>query len=196
MATLYESYATSDGYSGAFYGADWHGQTFTPAIAHTITSIKCRIFRDGTPGTVTGHIRATSGGVPTGADVASGTTDGNTLPTATPGELREITLGAGTALSAGVQYALFLSCVGSAGNALRWVDKETSPDYAGGSWIYSSNSGSSFTADATIDLLFEDWGNPAGWANVAKVLGVAAASIAKVDGVAVASIAKVSGVAV
>lgn len=49
-------------------------------------------------------------------------------------------------------------------------------------------------ADACISLYAT--GATAGWANIAKINGIAAGSIAKIDGVAVASIAKVNGVAV
>jgi hypothetical protein len=54
----------------------------------------------------------------------------------------------------------------------------------------------SYSVSATYGISLYGIGATTGWANIAKVNGVAAASIAKVNGVAVASIAKVNGVAV
>ena len=84
MATLYEYLNTGDNDSGSVYGAVWNSQSFTPTIAHIITSIKLLLYRIGSPGTLTVSIRATDGsGHPTGADLVSGTTDGATLTTTT-----------------------------------------------------------------------------------------------------------------
>jgi len=81
---LYEYYNTGDDSSQSVYGSNWYAQTFTSSIAHTITSVKLKLYRTGSPGTVTVSIRATDGsGHPILPDLCSGTTDGNTLPTAT-----------------------------------------------------------------------------------------------------------------
>ena len=81
---LYEYYNTGDDSGQSVYGSNWYAQTFTPSIAHTITSVKLLLYRSGSPGTVTVSIRATDGsGHPIGPDLCSGTTDGSTLPTAT-----------------------------------------------------------------------------------------------------------------
>jgi len=61
------------------------------------------------------------------------------------------------------------------------------PDPAGTGW-----------SDGSAILCFAVWGDLAvgGWANIAKINGVASADIAKINGVVVANIAKVNGVAV
>jgi len=81
---LYEYYNTGDDSSTNVYNITWYAQTFTPSVAHTITSVKLLLYRTGSPGTVTVSIRATDGsGHPIGSDLCSGTTNGDTLPAAT-----------------------------------------------------------------------------------------------------------------
>ena len=158
MATLYENYITGDDGSANTDSTNWDSQTFTPSITHIITSVKLKLWRTTTPGTVTVSIRATSAGLPTGADLASGTTDGDTLPTAAgSAEWREITLGAGTVLIASTKYAI---CVRAAAQYANWRYDQTSPTYAGGNRAFSSTSGVSWTAVAGTDFMFEDWGEP------------------------------------
>ena len=53
-------------------------QTFTPDIAHQISRVELELFDnqgDGITGTITVDVKATSGGLPTGAALASGTID-------------------------------------------------------------------------------------------------------------------------
>lgn len=160
MATLYEYYNTGDIGSADIYGAVWRGQTFTPSTAHKITSVKLLLFRSGSPGTVTVSIRATDvNGHPTGADLCSGTTDGNTLPTASPYEWREITLGAGYDLVASTQYAIVVRATsGDASNILWWRVDSPSPTYAGGCSETSTDSGVTWESYTPWDFMFEDWG--------------------------------------
>ncbi|TDR42088.1 putative repeat protein (TIGR01451 family) [Tahibacter aquaticus] len=57
----------------------WGGQTFTPSVTGLIKRVDVNLFCSGCTGTVpnlTLSIRATSGGLPTGADLASGTIAG------------------------------------------------------------------------------------------------------------------------
>ena len=81
-ASVYEYYNTSDTSVASIWGDIWDAQTFTPSVAHTVTSVKLRLYRIGNgPGNITVGIRATDvDGLPTGSDLCSGTTDGNTLP--------------------------------------------------------------------------------------------------------------------
>jgi hypothetical protein len=57
----------------------WGGQTFTPSVSGPITQVDVNLFCSGCTGTtpnLTLSIRATSGGLPTGADLASATITG------------------------------------------------------------------------------------------------------------------------
>lgn len=160
MSTLYEYYNTGDDASSGVYGATWKAQTFTPSIAHKITSVKLKFYRTGSPGTLTVGIRATDGsGHPTGEDLCSGTIDGNSLTTDTAGAWYEITLGAGYNLAASTKYAIVARAPsGDINNRARWLYDSTSSTYTGGNIESSTNSGSSWTSSTGYDFMFEDWG--------------------------------------
>jgi len=162
---MYEYYNTGDDNHCWLYGTTWVAQTFTPSVAHTITSVKLKLFRVGSPGTITVSIRATSGGQPTGSDLCSGITTGDTLTTSALGEWREITLGSGYGLSAGTTYAIVVRATsGNSSNYVWWRVDSSSPTYGGGMYLLSSNSGSSWISGASYDLMFEEWGNATvGW---------------------------------
>ncbi|MBA7589542.1 hypothetical protein ES708_31627 [subsurface metagenome] len=105
MAELFEYYITGDDFGYGVYGPNWEAQTFTPSVAHKITSVKLKLYRRGSPGTLTVAIKAVDvSHHPTGADLCSGTTNGNTLTEDMAGEWREITLGAGANLNTDTEY--------------------------------------------------------------------------------------------
>lgn len=160
MANLYEYYNTGDGYGFYVYGTTWEAQTFTPSTAHKITSVKLKLYRQGSPGTLTVSIRATDGeGLPTGEDLCSGTTNGNTLPLGSPYTWREITLGDGADLSADTKYAIVARApAGDVTNTVFWRADISSPTYEGGNFASSTDSGDSWTGNTSYDFMFEDWG--------------------------------------
>jgi hypothetical protein len=115
------------------------------------------MYRVGIPGTVTVSIRATSGGLPVGGDLCSGTINGNTLTTDPAGAVYEISLGDGAVLEAGVQYAIVVRAPsGTLGNDV--VIQFSGDTYPRGTYVQSSNSGSSWAINSSYDLYFEDWG--------------------------------------
>ena len=160
MATLYEYYNTGYDWTEAFYDEEWLTQTFTPQATHTITSVKLMIYRSGSPGTITVGIRATDvNGKPTEDDLCSGTTNGNTLTTSSPGEWREITLGDGYQLQASTKYAIVIRITGGSGvNCVTWSEDKSSPTYTGGSVGQSFDYGVSWQLDGAMDFMFEEWG--------------------------------------
>jgi hypothetical protein len=163
-SSIYEYNNTGDNSWTWLYGSYWRAQTFTPSVAHTITSVKLKIFRVGAPGTINVCIRATSSGQPSGSDLCSGTINGDSLTTDTGGAWYEITLGGGYGLSAGTTYAIVVRATsGDGSNYVGWRADST-PTYGGGILLTSSNSGSSWTSVANYDLMFEEWGNAiVGW---------------------------------
>ena len=167
MATLYEKHSTGDDTQATIYGVNWEGQTFTPSIGHTVTSVKIKIWRVLSPGTITVSIRATTSSVPSGADLCSGTTDGDTLPTTDTSEWREITLGAGTSLTASTEYAICVRATsGDSSNYVNWRDDDDA-GYGDGQRAFSSNSGVGWTALSGHDFMFEEWGgSPTGGGTV------------------------------
>jgi hypothetical protein len=154
----YEYYNTGDTNQEYLHNSTWSAQTFTPSIAHKITSVKLRLYRFGNPGTVTVSIRATAGnGHPTGGDLCSGTTDGNTLPTGSPYEWREVTLGSGYNLSASTKYAIVVRASnGDSSNYLAWR-LNISGTYTGGNQECSYDSGVSWWTESVCDHVFEEW---------------------------------------
>jgi hypothetical protein len=162
MSTLYENFNTGD--DDAFNSggiATQLAQTFTPSDSHTITSVKLRLFKNvgENPGTITVKIYATDGSShPTGAALATGTFDGNTLPTTT-GTLSEITLGAGAILSASTEYAIVMYAAGA--QVANWRFN-TSGGYAGGAIYVSVDSGANWLDNFDdSDFMFEEYGDPA-----------------------------------
>jgi len=162
MANRYEYYDTGDSNDTWVYANFWRGQTFTPSVSHKITSVKLLLFRAGSPGTITVGIRATDEyGLPTGNDLCSGTTDGDTLPTIESPEWREITLGAGYNLVADTKYAIVVRAVnGDSSNHAAWRNDDTTPTYEGGSYVSSGQSGApgTWAAITATDFMFEEWG--------------------------------------
>lgn len=161
MATRYQYYNSGDDASASIgydSGKGALAQTFTPALAHRITSVKLKLYRAGSPGTMNVSIRATSGGVPTGGDLCLGTINGNSLTTSTGGAWYEIPL-SGYDLQAGVKYAIVCICPnGDYGNVVYWRMDNSSPTYSGGNYCTSANGGVGWSQVTTRDFMFEDWG--------------------------------------
>ena len=158
--TLYERYTSGeDGGTGA--NADiWEAQTFTIGNTgtdeeHTVTYVNLRVYKEGSPGTVTVSIRATAGGAPTGSDLCS---VGQSVPYGT--NWVTFTFASPTLLSASTKYAIVTRAPdGDGSNYVSWREDRTSPTYTGGSSFESSDSGSSWSAQATKDFLFQEYGN-------------------------------------
>jgi hypothetical protein len=136
-------------------------QTFNSSTSFSIASVKLLLYRTGNPGTVTVGIYATTGNpaYPTGSVLTSGTTNGTTLPTASPYEWREITLTTYT-LQANTTYAIVIQgSGGNSGNAVYWRNDATSPTYANGMYGRSASSGAWGTTymDNMKDNMFEVW---------------------------------------
>lgn len=157
MATKYESYEdTMQAYSSA-YGVHWKGQTFTPQISHTITSIFLYLEKVDTPGDLVVSIRATSGGVPTGGDLTSGTL----VEAAIPASFGWASLGVTAyALTAGVMYAIcWRATAGTSTSDCIRHGMDTPGLYTRGTYIDSDDSGANwYDYGAQYDALFQDWG--------------------------------------
>ena len=170
MATKYEFYTpTPDGQ--VYIGENWVGQTFTVGnvgtdVDHIVTSVKITLFLRNsgeTPGNVTVSIRATASDLPTGSDLASGTTNGSTLTDDTDGEVREITFSTGALLRASTKYAIIVRlATPNADNKVAWkrLSLGGGTNYGGGNTV-TSDDGNTWNT-ATPDQNFEEWGDPQG----------------------------------
>ena len=155
----YQYYDTgADGDRDA-YTNNWGGQTFTPAMTHLIASVKLKLFRVGTPGTLTISIRATSAVKPTGGDLCSGEIDADTLTADTNGEWYEITLGDGYEVQPDITYAIIIRAAdGDTNNKVSWRADTSIATYPGGSYTSSSDSGADWSLFSGVDTMFEIWG--------------------------------------
>lgn len=155
MATLRDSHNTGDDGDNGFYGANvWVGQTFTASASYSITSVKLKLYRLGSPGTITVSIRATSSGLPTGNDLCVGTTDGDTLTTSSSGEWREITFGSAYTLTSGTVYAICVRALNGAIPNIAYWRIETVGSYSNGQ---SCNYNGSIWAQGANDYMFETY---------------------------------------
>jgi hypothetical protein len=157
---IYEYYNTGDAASSNVYGDYWLAQTFTVgATGHTVTSVKLKLYRVGSPGTVTVSIRATNvNGHPTGSDLTSGSIDGNSLTTDSTGAWYEIGL-VPYLLSPNTKYGIVVRAPsGNSGNAGKWRYNSSSLTYSGGNYEESGNGGVLWSAIPLSDCMFEVWG--------------------------------------
>ena len=94
-------------------------------------------------------------GDPTGADLTSGTTDGDTLPQVGSWEERQITFVSGIALTSGTKYAIVVRAASATpGDDIHWI-AVTPSGIANGNNLISANSGSTWSAAAAWDSWFK-----------------------------------------
>ncbi len=158
MSTLQDYYDTSGTNDYVIYGDEWEAQVFTASASYTILSVKVRLKRTNTLGTVTVSIRAISASKPSGADLCVGTVDCSAISTASGGELVEFTFTTSYALVAGTQYAIVVRALDAdASNYVNWVAATGNP-YANGGESDSSDGGVVWDSISTADLRFETYG--------------------------------------
>lgn len=159
MSVLKEYNNTNDIVSAGMIGPDyWKGQQFTAESDYSGTSVKLYLNKPGgsSPGTLYVDIYAVDGsGHPTGASLASGTTDADTLPDNVD-TWREVTFSSPVSIVDTTQYVIVTHCPGSSGNQLSW--RCSGNQYAGGLLIQSSDGGSNWSDYSSYDALFEMWG--------------------------------------
>jgi hypothetical protein len=108
-----------------------------------MSSIVLRVFRTGSPGTITVSLRAVSGGVPIEPDLASGTFDGDTVTEDSAGEWATATFGTAYSVTNGTTYAIVIRALtGDSSNKLycpiknltSWKRSTSSTGGGDGSW--------------------------------------------------------------
>jgi carboxypeptidase family protein/uncharacterized protein DUF4214 len=127
-----------------FNSTNWVGQTFTAGLSGSLTKVDVDLFCSGCTGTtpnLTVSIRATAGGFPTGADLATGTITGFSSGS---GGYFTATFTTPLAVTAGTQYALMVRPVSNPSVGIYAYVVSPSDTYAGGAWITSSTSGVSW----------------------------------------------------
>jgi len=155
-ATVYESYTTGDDTFAQVYGVNWYGQTFTISpTSHSAITIRLLLYRVGSPSTVTVSIKDIGDdGYPTGADLASGTIDGDILTTGTSGSWYGITL-TECSLDYDEVYAICIRAEAGDGSNYVCVREATTGTYTDGKAITSSTSGTTWADDGSKDIMFQ-----------------------------------------
>lgn len=173
---VYQSYTTGcdTNYSIFNEGADLRrrGQTFTTADAYQTTSVKIYVRKVNSPaGNLTVAITATSGGLPTGSWLASKVMLAADLPTSY--DWVEFIFTTPYNLSASTVYAIVTDGDDFDGsNYVDWCGDSSSPTYADGNHVYSTDDGVSWTALTTADQLFQTIGPAIGANPLMPLMGV------------------------
>jgi hypothetical protein len=137
----------------------WTGQTFIAGVTGQLVKTDITLFCNGcgaTPPNLTLSVRATSAGLPTGADLASTTVPGSTFASGAITSF-QASFGSPATLTSGTQYALILRPVSvPAGSGYFWIRSSPST-YAGGSRVITGDSGATWSADTTRDYNFRTY---------------------------------------
>lgn len=150
----------------AIYGDYWKGQSFIPYRGHKIDKVDLRLWKEGTPGTLTVEIRATGlKGYPVGPVLASGTKDGTTIVGTSKGtaQWETITLDTPVWLYPGLMYAIVCHGTGtSTSNCIDWNFSNNEPYLKGGK-VSSSDAGNTWSGGIGYnDYLFREYGTAEG----------------------------------
>ena len=148
---------------GSIFGARWGCQTFGLFITEelTITKINLELKKQGTPiGNITVEIYATDAGKPTGPVLASSVLVADDAIGAAYG-LIEFVLDSPVDRDAGEAHAIVLKCPNTdMTNRVEWRFANSGNPYAGGTFVYSENSGVDWVVDLTFDFRFDVYTKP------------------------------------
>lgn len=142
------------------YGANWKAQTFTTGTTrYYVYNVTTKLIRTGSPGQLFIRLYSanTSTGKPSGAVLASGSRNANTISTTT-GEWFNVTMSSYNLLT-NTRYVIVLYLSGgSTANCLDWYVNQT-PGYNLGQLMGSSDSGSTYSNYTGYDGLFKIYAN-------------------------------------
>ena len=158
--TLYEYYISGGTSNSSTYNDTYLAQTFTTASAHSIMAVSLQLYRVGSPGTLTIGFQPTdTSGHPTGVDFMTITTNGSAITDLPEGAWYCFDFASEVSMSNNVTYAIVLSSSDSdTTNYVNWFYNPAG-SYSGGSYLSSSDSGSSWTATTARDLMFKVYGS-------------------------------------
>jgi hypothetical protein len=146
---------TTGSYAQFIYGAYWYGQTFQYSEKFNLTKVSLYITKVGSPsGDFIVSIRQTSGGKPTGSDLVSVSITASSVSTSYTWYNFTMNI----VLNATTTYAIVARCPsGDASNKINWY-RTTTDVYAGGSYVSSTDGGSSWTITSSYDFTFKVYG--------------------------------------
>lgn len=141
---------------------NWFGQTFIPANSFALTGVALCLRRSATwsgSENFTVSVFATSAGLPDGVALGSKSVLGVSVSGSglTPGYPVQFQFDTPIDVVAGTTYALTMSHASVSGGMVSVYN--SSGGYANGNYIYSTNSGGSWSAQLGWDFWFELWDN-------------------------------------
>ncbi len=171
MATVVDSYTSGiDGVDGIYGSTAWRTQTFTASASYTINSVILKLYKLGSPGTLTVQLTAVDASSPVKPNLsdvkASGTLDTSSVTTSSDGAEYTITFTTPVAITSGTQYAIVCDCRDADGaNYLYWKKDTAGATYSGGTAGSSGDSGSSWTMYSATDYYFKTTSSSGGSAS-------------------------------
>lgn len=127
----------------------WGGQTFTPSVTGSLNKVDINLFCSGCTGTLpnlTVSLRATSGGLPTGADIASATITGFSSGAS---NFYTATFSTPPTVNAGTLYALVIRPVTNPSPGTYALTRSATDVYAGGQRVAGATSGTAWSVPLT-----------------------------------------------
>jgi hypothetical protein len=162
-AQIFEYYGNTVGPGSIVHEPFQVGQTFIPQKRHILSRVYLHGFVPFEyEAQFTVKVFATSGGLPTGAPLATASVPYELLPL--PGEdyWISVEIPQEPELQAGVMYAIVVSHTASEAFGYRWTtdadDEEA--DYTPGTMVKSSDGGVSWITHEQCDCCFQEWGYP------------------------------------
>jgi hypothetical protein len=138
------------------YGTRWLNMRFVCRWPHQLRKVRLKLYREGSPGTITVSVRDTE----TGADLVVGTTNGDTLTTDPGGEWRDFNFSSPYCDLEFLKtyYITIRATAGDSSNSVHVVCDDAGT-YDAGYMRYSTSSGTSWSSiSGSPDALFEEYG--------------------------------------
>jgi hypothetical protein len=138
------------------YSANWYAQTFQYSEKFNLTQVSLYLSREGSPsGDFIVSIRQTSDDKPTGSDLVNASITASSISTSPTWYNFSMNI----ILNATTRYAIVVRCPNATDSSnciLWWLRCMNVYDY--GAFVYSTNSGSSWTIDNSNDFAFNVYG--------------------------------------
>jgi len=153
---LFDYWNTGDDDADGFSGNNWKAQTFTTTDTYTIDYVQLKIYRSGTPGTLTIDLYDVDVAEKPDNLLCTGTINGDTLSESP--EFVQINLVDCPELENATMYSLVAYCPS---NYVIWRF-DSSTGYADGDFWYSADAGVNWTSNGNNDFMFEIYGTETG----------------------------------
>lgn len=146
-----------DTFRSCFGSSVFIGQVFTASEDYTLSSVRIKLYRSGSPGELTIQLQSVAGSVPSDTVLDSATYDGDTLPTSS-GSAEWVELVLDYTLESGTKYAIVVKALdGDAGNQVRWRADGSGPLYSPGTYVFTTTGPGNWNTGG-YDMMFETYG--------------------------------------